>query len=414
MKAIYADEHPVHYKGYPLLESQMPLHTRQDIEAELRLRNEFFNPVFLSYDRPSRGDILELWKTKFFILRDVHVDFAMALKRTVFSRYHGIDVFRPGYFAPSTDVADEREPSDDLDSEEETFPRNLAVIGESGSGKTSLLRSICKILPQVVVHNRYGDSKLMMKQLQYVRLICPKKSGAKPLWTNFYLGFNKALGQQIKTRGWTEADLEEKIAQDVKTSGLGFIIIDEIQNMLFGDKRTEELLAAFTRLNELCGVPLVFVGTPEIGKYIESAMHSARRAAGVVRWKTLARGEEWDKWFPEVLTRGLVQVPLPFTTEISEYFYDFSQGRVDAAVSLFIKAQQIALDGDREEIRGSDLDKAKEHLYLIANNLEKIREARRKKLQARLDAQSAEQKKAKKAGKIPVPNDPVPQLHAVM
>jgi AAA domain len=419
MDAIYSENHPEHHKGYPWLESQIPIHSREEIKKELAIRGEFFRPEHLKLDASSRGEHLEQYRRECFILRDVHVDLAMQIKRTVFARHYGIDIFRKGHFntecvkACPTPVG-----ADGFNDEDHSIARNVAILGPSGSGKTTAMRIVSRLFPQVVIHREYGKTPFMVKQLNFLRVICPKASGAKAVWTNFYEALNLALGTNISTKGLTEAKLQERIAMDTRLHGISFLVIDEMQNLLLTGGYADETLAAFTRLNELAGLPLIYIGTPEIAEFLKAEMHSARRAAGSLPWKAMGLNDEWHWWVREVLKRGLVRTELKWTKELSEDFFDYSQGRVDLVVHLFTKAQQLVLDDGRESIRGTDIDKAKEYLHMTKELQDELREDRAKHEAELAAAQGKESESPEKPAKKPrnkkgveeTPNDPEPDI----
>jgi hypothetical protein len=204
--------------------------------------------------------------------------------------------------------------------------------------------------------------------------------------------------------------MEEKISADARVSGLGFIIVDEIQNLkMLNDNLAAEVLAAFTRLNEMSGIPLILLGTQDVALGLKALMHSARRAAGSEQWKTMGPGKEWDDWLREVLTKGVVKKALPFTKATSEYFYEYSQGIAHAAVALFYKAQEIVLDSGRDEIRESDLEAAKTKLYLMDNRLAEVRALRQEKL-AKHQIEAEKQAKLTKKSNKGQPTDPTPDF----
>ncbi len=412
MTAIYADGHLTSHVGNPLLHAQMPLTNRDEVEAELRRRTDRFRPEWLKEPHMARSAKAAYMRQHLSVVRPEHVDVVMNILKLQFTRYYGVDVFARGYFSGAVSSLPEHQADcHEFDAEgDEHLARNLTILGPSGSGKTTVLKMAATVIPQVVVHNCYNGKNLFMKQLNWVRVICPKRSGAKAVWTNFYQAFNRALNVQVKTGSWTEALLEEKIAADARVSGLGFIIIDEIQNLKIQDnKLASETLAAFTRLNEITGIPLVLVGTQDVAKLLKTEMHTARRAAGSLPWKTMSPGEVWDKWLKEVLTKGLVRKPLKFSKEISEYFFEYSQGVADPAVALFYKANELVLDSGRDEILCSDLDQAQKHLHLMDQALDKVREERRKNLVKRQLAAEQTTKQKNKDNKG-LPSDPAPDF----
>ena len=178
-------------------------------------------------------------------------------------------------------------------------------------------------------------------QTPCLRVLCPVKGGAKSLYGQIIRNFTKRVGTPYRSPR-TSADGEDKINAIGKTGGIAFIMIDETDNILRQGRFEEDTLSAFTRLNELAGIPLVKVGTELSFKKISQRDHSARRATGMPFWSRFAHDEEWRDWLARGLQYHLTKKPLVFTDEISELFYSYTQGVSDNAIALFVKSQELS------------------------------------------------------------------------
>ena len=61
----------------------------------------------------------------------------------------------------------------------------FTIIGLSGVGKTSAITRILNLYPQVIVHSRYHDKPLVLKQIVWLKLDCPHDGLIKGLCMEF-------------------------------------------------------------------------------------------------------------------------------------------------------------------------------------------------------------------------------------
>ena len=61
----------------------------------------------------------------------------------------------------------------------------FTIIGLSGVGKTSAVTRVLNLYPQVIVHSRYRDIPLVLKQIVWLKLDCPHDGSLKGLCMEF-------------------------------------------------------------------------------------------------------------------------------------------------------------------------------------------------------------------------------------
>ena len=411
MEAIYSDLTSKSYDNRPWLHAQMPISHPEDIRREMERRNRYFDAKWREEDSASRRGHLEQQAIEYFVPRQAHVELAQMLQEKLVARYRDMDISAPGFFTPQY-----RPPTG-------YGARNLVISGDSGTGKSSAIRAAASLCPQVIVHSEYKGKPFTMKQVSYVRVIAPVRAGAKALFTSICTALNGALGVSRSVSGSEDA-LASKIGHDAKTMGLGFLIIDETQNIL---KQRQNLqgttLDAFTRLNELSGLPLIFVGTPEVKEVFNSTMHSARRCM-IIDWKKV-QSKEWNTWLEGVLSQHLVRDPIELTGELSQFIWEFSQGLPSLVASLVTQAQRFALLNDREIVLPEDWGRAQAVLNKsVKPATDAIRLENQKKAETKRAKRTEEQKPSMAGGKSSsktkqqsedhVPIDPVPQLEDLL
>jgi Cdc6-like AAA superfamily ATPase len=132
----------------------------------------------------------------------------------------------------------------------------LTLIGDSGVGKTSMIEQVLGYFPEVIEHDCYYGKKLeFQKQVVWIKVDCPEKSSVRDLCEEILCALDLSL-DRLKTKpASTIGALVRQLEQAIKSSFLGILVIDEMQNLQF--KRTggeNNLLKFLHRLvTFLCG-----------------------------------------------------------------------------------------------------------------------------------------------------------------
>jgi hypothetical protein len=118
------------------------------------------------------------------------------------------------------------------------------------------------------------------------------------------------------------------------------------------------MLNFFVTLTNVIKVPVLFIGTPKALELFQPTMRSARRAAqfGSLDWGRFARtentgsDEEWERFFKRLWKLQWFEHSTPFTDEMMDLFWEYTQGIAHIAVALFYLSQVRAVVAGRESI----------------------------------------------------------------
>lgn len=247
-------------------------------------------------------------------------------------------------------------------------PLSLAIVGCSGAGKSYAVSRILQLYPQVIEHTERNIGINFM-QVVYLKVECPHEGSIKSLCVNIISELDRVTGQsyaQTYNKRVTLEQLKQRLVHLLAIHKVGILVIDEIQNLVLSRKNRDELFNFIVSLaNSLC-VPLLFIGTPKIQKFMQKDLRIARRfgTCGVLQWnrfdtQTEAGKSEWDEfmarlWQCNVLKNSESSIP----KEISEAFYTYSQGIVDIAIKLFILSQMHALYVGEEALTKGIIEEA--------------------------------------------------------
>ncbi|WP_026970856.1 ATP-binding protein [Aliagarivorans marinus] len=149
-----------------------------------------------------------------------------------------------------------------------TAPSAL-VTGDSGTGKTTMIRTLQSGIPQVVNHRSYKGKHFANKQLVWVSFDLPPTGSAKAMAVNFFRAVDAALGTEYADE-WSARDREsvDKHLTAMQICALehnlGMAHVDELQFMLgYSKSLNSPNLQILEALFNKIGVPILQSCTAE-------------------------------------------------------------------------------------------------------------------------------------------------------
>lgn len=225
----------------------------------------------------------------------------------------------------------------------------LTFLGTTGIGKTVGVEMALNRYPQVIVHNEYKRRKLLMSQVVYLRLQCPKDGSIRTLIENFFqaidalhapLPVETNYDERYRLRNPAIQRLIPSMARLAAQHGLGLLVLDEVQDL--NPRGSGAILSFLVQLVNTIGVPVVLVGGVDALPVLMAQFRQARRGATegdlIIRRAEPGRGFQA---FCEILwcyqyTRHYTEL----TEELVQALYEGSQGITQYLVSLH-KLSQI-------------------------------------------------------------------------
>ena len=262
-----------------------------------------------------------------------------------------------------------------------TSASGFTLIGPSGMGKTTNLKNILGLYPQVIAHPEHS-----VYQLVWIKVDCPHAGSLKGLCIDVFKEIDRLLGTNYFKKFGSTRNSEDymlaQVAQLAHTHHLGMLVIDEMQNLVNARRSKDDLLNFLVKMDNIIGVPVIRVGTNEAYPILQGNFRNARRGTGEggVLWDRMKQEDEneWRGWKLFVQQMWQFQWTAGYTVltdEIYEALYFETQGIIDLVVKLFKMVQWRAIAEGEEEIITVDLihEVAEEGLYLVKPMLAAIR-----------------------------------------
>lgn len=150
------------------------------------------------------------------------------------------------------------------------------------------------------------------------------------------------------------------------TTALGMLIVDETQRLagIVAAKRrisnattkreksrlTDELINLLVSIDNILGVPVVYVGTPQAQSVFGTHFRSLARAEklGTFEWELMSRtSDEWKYFVRALASLQVVKVPAD-AEDLYEVLYECSAGIAGIAIMVFRATQRELLENELE------------------------------------------------------------------
>jgi hypothetical protein len=187
-----------------------------------------------------------------------------------------------------------------LGSRFEPTASGFSIVGMSGVGKSTGMKRVLSLYPQIILHNHFKDRNFTVVQIVWLRLECPKDGSITSLCTDFFKSVDDLLGTNYSSiygkKGRNIQELMLYMAIVAAEHYLGTIVIDEIQDLSVPKSGgATQLLNFFVRLVNTIGLPIVLIGTYKAIPVMSSEFRLARRSSGQgdLIWDRMSFDEDW-------------------------------------------------------------------------------------------------------------------------
>jgi hypothetical protein len=354
VQAWYEKSPVLEYSGNPLIEAMPPILTEE--EAAERLA---FIPPMPEEERDLPKEIrLHCVNRLAHLIQPlpIHLELEAAVSSVLRGGYVGRNPMDSGTWRHLHAQSSGNSSRAMFNSTASTF----SLVGLSGMGKTTALKSVLRLYPQVIRHTRYSGRDFIHTQIVWLKLECPFDGSLSGLCRAFFQAVDSALGDDgyaqyyASNRQMTVTNLISGMERVAKTYFVGALFIDELQHLKSAKTGGKDnMLNFFVNLVNSIGIPVIFIGTTSMVRLFSDILRNARRVSGlgIFDFKQPDQNDaSWELMLDAMWQYQWVKQPVPLTENLKHRIYDLTQGVTDFLGKLMILGQRYAIQSGLEKL----------------------------------------------------------------
>jgi ABC-type dipeptide/oligopeptide/nickel transport system ATPase component len=222
-----------------------------------------------------------------------------------------------------------------------------ALIGLSGSGKSTVADRICALFPEKIVHSEYQREKVGRIQVPILRVGAHKRSSISDICLQILDELDRILGTNYRhTHGRQNIGaLISAVARLVAIHAVAIIVLDELQELApsksGGIGATASVLL---HLSNTVKCAVLMVGTPRSHLFSHPELHYIVRSSGIPEWRPLKRNpREWKRFLKTLWQYQYTATETVLSDPLDALFFELSRGIPDLAIRIYQHAQTRAI-----------------------------------------------------------------------
>lgn len=236
--------------------------------------------------------------------------------------------------------------------------RGITLLGPAGVGKSAALQHVLvKLFPQRITHTHFQTRPFEFEQILWMHLEVPSLGTVKELCHTFFhcaaaiLEDKRIYGAYTKHGNATDDRLLVSMKTFIANHGIALLSLDEVGQLKVKSSE-RELNALFGLLNG-AGVAVSLTGTFEALPLLRAHGRVLGRISSQGDWIRDRMTKESPDWKTLLTAFGQVQYirhPVALTGDISDAFYEETQGFIRYFKELFGLTQQAAMEDGSERL----------------------------------------------------------------
>lgn len=324
------------------------------------------------------------WISGYFIPLDHMVDFIYSVYTLIIHSYvnrNPLSTNKSQRFREKLKSIADGTQQPDGNAQHTDAPWGVTLIGTPGSGKSSIVNALLKLLgPELLHHRQHGQLYQLLSVTVELTTGSRNKGVAKQI-------FEALRDAAVETPHFvpdlplsaTEGDYKRAIKKLANSLNLGVLVLDEIQHLYNGTSGLDKGAMTFlTGLSNDLKAPILIVGTWQALPLLAQEARLARRAFSPISsiFRRMPRDETWDGFLLGLFRLQVLQHTVP-SEELSECMYYHCQGIADVTVKFFVLCQLEAIRDGTEILTHELLNRAaQEHMRVLAPWVDLMRNGR--------------------------------------
>ena len=241
------------------------------------------------------------------------------------------------------------------DAHSSTVDGMILLQGGSGAGKSRLVRTALRRLPQGIRHTHYNGKPFNQTQVVWISVHAPIGGSVRSLMLELLRGLDQAVGLSATPMSYEEAHRDTALdrlimvfAKAAEVHHLGFLHVDDLQRMAESTRGKKNVLQLIIQIANVVRCPVIFTGTPEGIDPLLSSLELARRLMSAGGLAIDHPASHKDKFFRALVNAAMryqwIEQPLEVTEALYALLYRLSAGVTSIVLLLHKLAQRHALE----------------------------------------------------------------------
>lgn len=266
-----------------------------------------------------------------------------------------------------------------------------SVLGWSGMGKTTMIRTVLELFPQVIQHEIYKGRQFVRTQVLYLSIDAPIAASPKGLILNIAASLDRALGlvgpdSYVSRHRSIRMSVEAQrvlITRALLANGVGLLHVDDLQRLSEGSRTLREAVSAMIiGIANTAGCSLLFSGTPDALSVLQSNFEVTRRAnrrGSFVLHPPRGDDSEFFKALVIFLFKyQLVDNPVSPDDVLQSHLLRLTAGIPGVLVMLYVAAQETAIVTGRQLTSDFFNDVMRDQFGTLQAPIRKLNQMRRR------------------------------------
>lgn len=227
----------------------------------------------------------------------------------------------------------------------------FTLLGCSGSGKSTSVKSLLSHYPQVIIHKNIENIE-HFTQIVYLVVTCYPNSNFEGLYISIGEAIDTALGtncyEDMVRRAKGLTGKLRQIQKMIEIFAIGMIILDEIQLINFEGTK-ENTFESFMVLSNQTKVAISIVGTSDAYTKVFSKFRTARRTGSPIIADMYCSNHTFFRYIlSELYKYQFFNTRQELTESVEKAFYDETHGLVYLMIMLYIRITDDYLQSSKK------------------------------------------------------------------
>jgi len=223
----------------------------------------------------------------------------------------------------------------------------MLFCGLSGTGKSTFITRLLSHYPQIIDHTEYKNEPMVLRQLSWIKVDCPKDGTPIGLCKNFFYAIDRVLGTKYSEQVYakmTGPDYLILMGRIASNHFLGVLVVDELQNLSVRKSGGEKgLLDQLAAMFEALEIPVIYIGTPSVTRLFQKKLQNVRRSSSLgchfFERPETSQDVHWVRFMEQLWEYQWTSTKTKLTETLIDIFFDHCQGITFFAIAMFTQCQ---------------------------------------------------------------------------